>query len=476
MKKALILAALILAPFLSQISMADSIYDSAQNYMDHALVEGCDWTLEQQNEWSDDKSHKATLGYSVKSEYDNITYICEHYIIYIDDRERETYAKWTTAIVQAPSCPPEGTLANGQPAFPDHKVLGTRDGQEYPDCFTPADLAEADNCEAKDSNGLYPSTFGENPTDPNTTCMKHEDDSVCPVKVQTSIESVSTGETYYFYAFDESKDPSSCYDVVGNLDTATGLDSEDPPTEECTDYNGLVLCNEITQNVCDANGNCDAGCGSVSFGDQSAFVCSGTDTDGDGLADYLDPDIDGDGIANDDDLDADGDGQDDPTYSNSGNADLSGIEGYLAQIAANTEGGTGGTGSSASASDIGESVAEELEDKLTELGDFSTDDFEASVDTKVQASNDAIDTFLEADESDLNNAFDQSEFENSYSTLKTILAPSGCSASFDVPFSSGSLNLCESATKAQPFLYVLFAVLTFIYCMRRIQSTARGQE
>ena len=43
MKKALILAALILAPFLSQISMAQSIYDSAENYMDHALVEGCDW-------------------------------------------------------------------------------------------------------------------------------------------------------------------------------------------------------------------------------------------------------------------------------------------------------------------------------------------------------------------------------------------------------------------------------------------------
>jgi hypothetical protein len=81
---------------------------------------------------------------------------------------------------------------------------------------------------------------------------------------------------------------------------------------------GLPSCVEKPENVCDASGRCNEGCGNVSTSTGSAFVCLSKDDDDDGVPNYLDPDKDGDGIANEDDLDSDGDGVDDPKYPNQG--------------------------------------------------------------------------------------------------------------------------------------------------------------
>ena len=116
-----------------------------------------------------------------------------------------------------------------------------------------------------------------------------------------------------------------------------------------------------------------------------------------------------------------------------------------------------------------------LEEKLVEQADFSGTEYEQSVNAKIEATDTAIDEFLQDDEKDLTNAFDESQFQSSFSSLKSALSPRGCSAQFAIPLTDSTLDLCEPASKAQPFLYVIFAIATFIYCMRRIQSTARSE-
>lgn len=418
-------------------------------------------------------SCKAQVNYSYKL-YRTNTSNGEEYL----DRTIGSYTNVYGTVEEVPTCL-NHPANQGKPLSEQYTILKKRqDGTSQ--CYSPKDLAEVDSCEQKDSDGLYESFIS---SESGVSCMeKPEDGSICPVKKNFEITSNSSGNTSYFYEYDTSTEPSTCY----QLNTVTPpqpqnleIDSQFPNVDgACSESNGISMCNENPLNVCDQNGNCQQGCGSVSFGGQQEFICLSGDIDNDSIPDYQDRDKDGDGIPNEDDLDADGDGIEDPIDTSSNNIRTphqSSIEQLLGQIAQNTSGGSGGGGSGSSASEIGESVAEEIEEKLVEQADFSGTEYEQSVNAKIEATDTAIDEFLQDDEKDLTNAFDESEFQSSFSTLKTALSPKGCSAQFAIPLTDSTLDLCEPASKAQPFLYVIFAIATFIYCMRRIQSTARSE-
>lgn len=396
-----------------------------------------------------------------------------------NERDNEQLVRLYGSVTTVPSCE-NLSVDQGVPFSQSHSHLGY-DSSGMPQCYTTQALADADTCEEKDSDGLYESFIS---SESSVSCMeKPEDGSICPVKKNFEITSNSTGNTSYFYEYDTNSDPASCYKqntVEPPQPTSLEMDNTFPSNVgECSESNGISMCNENPINVCDQNGNCQKGCGSIAFGGQQEFVCLSGDLDNDGIPDYQDRDKDGDGIKNEDDLDSDGDGIEDPIDNTSNNVRTphqSTLEQLLGQIAQNTSGGTGGGGGSgASASQIGESVAEELEEKLVEQADFSGTEYEQSVNAKIEATDTAIDEFLEDNEKDLTNAFDETEFKSSFSTLKSTFAPKGCSAQFGIPFTNSTLDLCEPASKAQPFLYVIFAISTFIYCMRRIQSTARSE-
>lgn len=498
MKKALLTLALLVVPF---FSLAD-IFENAQGSVEAKMATSCDWektpqeavaefnTINNRPTQTDSlKQDAATLSGTTVSNTD--TY-CEMRVSFTWDEYKYSssagwyfYRKKSGSVLvygsygEAPTCDNLGNNSDGSFTYPDHTVLNV-DENGAGRCYTPQSLADADTCEQKDSDGLYESFIA---SESGYSCMeKSEDGSICPVKKNFEITSNTTGNTSYFYEYDTSADPSSCYKqntVEPPQPDELIKDSTFPSNVgECSESNGISMCKESPLNVCDSNGNCNAGCGSIGFGGQNEFVCLSGDIDNDSIPDYQDRDKDGDGIINEDDLDADGDGIEDPinnAQSKVRTPHQSSIEQLLSQIAQNTSGGSGGGGSGASASQIGESVAEELEEKLVEQADFSGTEFEQSINSKIEATNTSIDEFLQDDEKDLTNAFDESEFESSFSSLKSALSPNGCSAQFGIPFTNSNLDLCEPASKAQPFLYVIFAISTFIYCMRRIQSTARSE-
>lgn len=491
MKKALLGAALLIAPFFSLAN----IYDNASNPVPQpeskqCMYQGVDITMYASQAYAEWKTTKGQSIGEISSEdvemrhdYNGpgqckYKFYKSHY-----NRIQKSTGEWIEdgryqSFNFNQTGPYEITYACDPTS--EHFITGTRTGQSEPMCFTPQSLADADTCEEKDADGLYESFIS---SESSVSCMeKPEDGSICPVKKNFEITSNATGNTSYFYEYDTNSDPTSCYTQNAvELTQPTTLEKDNTfPSNvgDCSESNGIAMCNENPINVCDQSGNCQKGCGSIAFGGQQEFVCLSGDIDNDGIPDYQDRDKDGDGIKNEDDLDSDGDGIEDPinnTPNNLRSPHQSTLEQLLGQIAQNTSGGSGGGGSGSSASEIGESVAEEIEEKLVEQADFSGTEYEQSVNSKIEATDTAIDEFLQDDEKDLTNAFDESQFQSSFSTLKSALSPKGCSAQFAIPLTDSTLDLCEPASKAQPFLYVIFAIATFIYCMRRIQSTARSE-
>lgn len=501
MKKALLTMALLVVPFFS----IASIYDTAQDVAVPKTIENCN-TPQSPSEhvaaynaannlprtestWYQDARRLVRIK---NTYFDSSSDFCAVYYEYrtsggtvnSDGSKNQTYnsvqqSQVNGTKVEAPSCL-NLDEDQGSSYSESHNVLG-KNSDGVPGCYTPQSLADADTCELKDADGLYESFIS---SESGVSCMeKSEDGSICPVKKNFEITSNASGNTSYFYEYDANADPSTCYqqNTVEPPQPSPLEKDETFPSNigDCTVSNGINMCKENPINACDSNGNCLPGCGSIKFGEQQEFVCLSGDIDGDGIPDYQDRDKDGDGILNEDDLDSDGDGIEDPintTPNTLRTPHQSSIEQLLGQIAQNTSGGTGGgSGTGATASQIGESVAEEIEDKLVEQADFSGSEFEQSINAKIESTDTAIEEFLENNEKDLTNAFDESEFQGSFSSLKAALSPNGCSAQFGIPFTNSNLDLCEPASKAQPFLYVIFAISTFIYCMRRIQSTARSE-
>lgn len=173
-------------------------------------------------------------------------------------------------------------------------------------CFDVSELDLIDSCN-------QPNVVPADGSDPDNICYEKPDGSKCRMSKVTS-----NGQTSYAQVLE----PESCY--IQPPDEPELPDyippSVAPPSGAgCEDIgNGVVACPELPENVCDANGDCQSGCGSFSFdGGDEQFICFSNDTDGDGTGDYKDDDIDGDGINNDDDTDDDGDGvpdEDDPDH------------------------------------------------------------------------------------------------------------------------------------------------------------------
>jgi hypothetical protein len=185
------------------------------------------------------------------------------------------------------------------PDRPHRKVQKYLDAAPF--CFGQDDLNMRDSCPDSTQDGAYalPVTTFNNQ---NVMCQDKADGSSCKYRREGNA-----------FITDFEND---CYELNGlpRYDDS-GLTQPDPAEPECQDIGTAArFCKELEENVCDSNGLCNSGCGSVAIGNSAPiFGCISGDTDGDGLADYLDPDLDGDGIRNEDDLDKDGDGKDDPT-------------------------------------------------------------------------------------------------------------------------------------------------------------------
>lgn len=327
------------------------------------------------------------------------------------------------------TCPPDEHLGH---------VYSVVDGDGNMQCYDPAELAEADTCEGLVDNNFHISK------DPAIGCVVLDDGSKCPARSGFEIESNYPGSTpTYFYTTDLDADPTTCY-TSEDGPTSEGTGTIPQPEGYCENIGGKVLmCNESESAIC-TDGVCPTGCGNVDFGEGSQFICIDDDTDSDGVPNYSDIDIDGDGIRNEDDEDWDGDGQNDTAYTGSG--------------------GGGGGGASAG----------EIKNVLTEQGDFSSDQFEANVDGKVNALNMQVDTLLESDTLKFQDAIEQNSLSSNLDVSSVFT--SGCNATFSIPFSTEHIDICEAANKANPFLYVIFALSTFIFCTRQIINTVRGTD
>jgi hypothetical protein len=198
-----------------------------------------------------------------------------------------------TLASQAPTCPPEN--------FAQYQVLHTEGNDSY--CYNEADLLTRDSCpdSTQDNSYILPSNSNNSAS---SMCQNKSDGSSCKYQLEDDV---------YFSDFE-----NDCYSSpdIAQYDE-TGISQPDPTIQDCQSLGqDVTACIEDPINVCDSQGNCNSGCGSVSIGDSDPlFMCLSDDIDLDGLADYKDPDIDGDGIANELDLDADGDGLDDVKYS-----------------------------------------------------------------------------------------------------------------------------------------------------------------
>lgn len=482
MKKAL-LTALLLVPFFS-LAQEEKIYLKVQSPLDPTYTSGCQaypTIAEHQQMLNEQASQQPTdpnISYG-SWEYQYTTTIYEnatscgyryHFKRSYSRFGTERDPQWTSAeshgtFEQVPNCPPQPRNENDT-EYQKHFIMWEHPSRSWL-CYSPEKLAEVDSCgDTTDSidNMLVSNESG-------VSCMAKEDGSVCPVTSDGSITLNSTGQEVFFYKLDETKESDSCYypqEKDGNHS-----DVPDIPDEpgECSDFNGLGLCYENPLNVCNSAGTCPTGCGVLSANGQTGFVCVSKDTDGDGLPDYMDPDIDGDGIKNEDDLDKDGDGKDDPINPNQGGQDLGKIEALLSKIERNTS----KQSNAPTAQEIGEEVGKKTAEKLTELRDFSSATYEQSLDQKNQKLQEDTEKFLDNTENNLQKAFQESDYQQSYNALKGVLSPTACTATFSIPLSKQSLDLCDSVSKAKPFLYVIFAIATFIYCIRRISQTARSE-
>lgn len=299
-------------------------------------------------------------------------------------------------------------------------------------CYSAIAVEQADSCTPSNAYLAFNST----------------DDSVCHTKADGSQchfeKTSSNGSDYYT----QSLEPSSCYD---NEYPDYSEPTTEPSGYDCQDIgNGVTACPESPENVCGSDGTCATGCGNVTFNGNSHFMCFSDDTDLDGLGDYADPDIDGDGIANNLDIDADGDGNDD-------------------RISASQLVGSGFSSAPSS-----QDIADDISDKLIELGDFDIESSVNAVDDAISNTDTSVDALLNDANFDFKSTITDSNYDTSLNALTATLAPTACVNTFSIPFTNKTLDICSAAEKAKPFLFFIFAFSSVYYCYIRINQTARG--
>jgi hypothetical protein len=227
--------------------------------------------------------------------------------------------------------------------------------------------------------------------------------------------------------------------------------------------------------VCDSNGLCETGCGSIGIGDSDpVFVCLSGDTDGDGLADYLDPDIDGDGIANDDDLDADGDGQDDPVYNNNGDGnafDTSNIEGLLSTANTIADDARNGIGAVNSGLGTLNQTASQIKDSLSGEGysGKTADDLSAG-DTLIDDAFTGLNETLSKTESELGG---RTVTETDFQFIDTFIGQLPAANCEDPVFHKQTLDWCSKAPTINSWLYWIVAALTVAAVFHELNETLR---
>lgn len=501
MKKAL-LTALLLVPFFSQSSESDKIYLKVESPREADYINGCPAypTIEEHLDILNEiNPSDAQTTYSDYSYVNKVTvfenaYSCKYRYTFrrtwsrvgnTDQNEQFTYAESVGQFTQVPQCPPQRRSENDTEAQ-DHFIMWEHPTRSWL-CYSPKKLAEVDSCgDTTDSidNMLVSSDRG-------VSCMAKDDGSVCPVKSDGSITLNSTGQEVFFYKLDETRDSDACY-YPQEKDGEQG-DIPDIPEQpgQCSDFNGLNLCYENPLNVCNSQGTCPTGCGTLSANGQVGFVCVSKDTDGDGIPDYLDPDIDGDGIRNEDDPDKDGDGIDDAQRPQ---PDLIEISNLLGRIEINTRktsqntapSGTGGSGSGGNTDDgtgdsgtvigggaSGAEIGNQLKDKLTENSDVGRqgdlDEFKGIFDGLLED----IQTLLDDEKVDLTKTISESNVKSSFSQLEQYFRANCASANIAIPNTNASFDVCGTANKVRPYLWIIFAVLTALYCFYRVIDTAR---
>jgi hypothetical protein len=267
--------------------LSDQINTQMENYGDGVTARMTSRTSIDFNQTQTNLS--ASKGTWIEYHYDNPS----RWVKY----QQSSISKNATIIEEAiPQCP--------DPQSPDYLVSRhlNINGQQVLYCFNQTDLNFRDSCPDSTQDGGYVLPVTATNTS-STMCLDKPDGSMCKYE--------QVGDVYV------TDFENDCYENNGapRFDES-GIVQPDATIPECQQLGqGVTACIEDPENVCDSQGNCNTGCGSVAFGDTDPlFVCLSGDSDGDGLANYLDPDIDGDGIKNEDDLDNDGDGIDDAKY------------------------------------------------------------------------------------------------------------------------------------------------------------------
>lgn len=360
------------------------------------------------------------------------------------------------SLTSAPTCPPEGE------GNIDYQFGGQVNGELQ--CFNEQSLKDADTC---DVNASWLPSDGSGASQ---VCQNKEDGSQC----RYSLQSVD-GQSFYA----PTAEPDSCYtggipDYSGSAETAPA-----PYPSDCTTMSDgvTVMCPEDPSNVCDSNGTCQTGCGTVAFDGVEEFVCFSGDTDGDGIGDYADPDIDGDGIPNDQDTDADGNGQDDPDYSNTPGSttstgtvtvDMTSTNNLIAQ-------GTAATNNVKTAVDGVKGAVDGVADILSDTT------YTGGTGSDLDA---ATETSLDETEQSLMDEFNKTAEEAGFITLvpddvefiDTFIGSLPLAECQNPVFLEYQIDLCSKATLINNWLYWIVASLTLIAVWKEIHHTVRREK
>ena len=296
-------------------------------------------------------------------------------------------------------------------------------------CADPSQIDLVDSCNGSTGNFLLDIEVTE-----SQGCFTQPDGSICPY---TAVYDGSG--SYYSLDLEES-----CY-----TSDLPSLDSNQPdktlPNGDCLNDGGLFICPEDPENVCNSSGVCQSGCGYVN--DQ--FVCFSQDTDNDGLADYKDPDIDGDGISNDLDLDADGDGQQDASYNPPSESQTGTFEFDDSRIVDAIEGLT---------------ENQEFQDG-SEIGDL--------IEQKQQEYDQKAEEFFDSESmTGIEGFTDNNNFHSEVTMFSSAL--SGTSCTNPTHSAIGDFDICSKIVAVRPYLYIIFALMTFIFCFYRFGHYVKG--
>lgn len=256
-----------------------------------------------------DTSSSITVGYVRSVSFSHVDHISLYYTYErctTVDYQNNTCLNWADIPYHAGYYNINDTQTTSQcpnDNYPNHTYPKHDENGDVIYCADPEQLEQLDLCNLSNTNEYLPIMTQT----VLSGCFESSNGASC------KYNAIDVGNGLAVYALDFE---GSCY--TEELPSITGTQESTPQNQydNCTQYGTGLACPEDQSNVCDSNGVCPDGCGTVN----EVFVCFDNDFDSDSVPDYLDPDIDGDGIPNDQDLDSDGDGVDDPIDLSSGSS------------------------------------------------------------------------------------------------------------------------------------------------------------